>query len=97
MNPFLLNKGIDLVDFEDVKLFMFKNDNLYNIVIAESRKNQSVIEYQKFIRENDYLHSLVTPENVDQISKARFGIHLFLHHLWQHDINFDLLLKMRQF
>lgn len=42
MNYCACDKQIDLVDFEDLKLFMFKPDNLYNIVTPKERKNQSV-------------------------------------------------------
>lgn len=91
MKPFLYNKNIDLVDFEDLKLFMFRNDNLYNIAVSENRKNQSLTDYQKHISQNGYLPSLITPENVDEISDPRFGVYIFLNHLWKHDVDFTIL------
>jgi FkbM family methyltransferase len=87
MRPALQNKNIDLVDFEDLKLFMLKNDNLYNIAVSEDRKNQSLSKYQAEIREKGYPRSLVTPESINDVTSARFGFYLFLHHLWEHDSN----------
>ncbi len=36
---------VDFVDFGDIKLFMFKHDNLYERFIPDSRKSQSVRRY----------------------------------------------------
>jgi FkbM family methyltransferase len=84
MQCFLYNKAIDLVDFEDLKLFMLKNDNLYNIAVSEERKNQSLSQYQDHVRQDGYPRSLVTPESVDGVSSSRFGLYLFVQHLWEH-------------
>lgn len=91
MKPFLYNKKIDLVDFEDLKLFMFKNDNLYNIAVSENRKNQSLATYQKEIQQNGFPRSRVTPENVNEIKDSRFGVYIFLQHLWENKIDFTIL------
>lgn len=91
MNSFLFNKKLDLVDFDDLKLFMFKDDNLYNIAVIESRKNQSLTEFQKNITEKGYPVSVVNQNNINQISQSRFGTYLFLHHLWKNKIDFVVL------
>jgi FkbM family methyltransferase len=91
MNPFVCNKQIDLVDFEDLKLFMFKHDNLYDIAIPKARKNQSLAQYQEFIRQHGYPRSMVSPENVTSLSQARFGAFFIMHHLWQHGVDFTVL------
>lgn len=91
MNPFLFNKKIDLVDFGDLKLFMFKDDNLYNIAVAESRKNQSIKDYQRRIKKIGYPASPVNPQNIDQISDSRYGTYLVLNHLWNQNVDFAVL------
>lgn len=91
MNPFLLNKSIDLVDFDDLKLFMFKDDNLYNIAVADNRKNQSVEDYQKFVAQNGFPPAPLTPANIGDEQSARRGVYLFLYHLWQRDVSFTVL------
>ena len=58
MNELLTNKRIDLVDFDGLKLFMFKNDNLYNNFVTKQRKNQSLDQYFKAINEE---HKYPTP------------------------------------
>jgi FkbM family methyltransferase len=85
------NKQIDLVDFEDLKLFMFKHDNLYNIAIPDERKNQSLTKYQELIGRSGYSRSVVNPDNVASLSQARFGVYLFMHHLWQQRVPFTVL------
>jgi FkbM family methyltransferase len=91
MNPFLFNKKLDLVDFDDLKLFMFRDDNLYNIAVAENRKNQSLADYQKLVNEKGFPASLVTPQNIGEVSKSRFGVYLFVNHLWENKIDFTVL------
>jgi len=91
MNPFLYDKKLDLVDFEDVKLLMFRDDNLYNIAVADDRKNRSLREHFLEVARKGYPKSIVCPANVDQVSAARFGLFLYLHHLWRENLAFTVL------
>jgi FkbM family methyltransferase len=91
VNRWVCNEQIDLVDFDDLKLFMFKHDSLYDTAIPEARKNQSLPQYQQSTRQHGYPHSVVGPENVGKLSQARFGVYLFMHHLWQHGVDFTVL------
>lgn len=91
MNRWVCNEQIDLVDFEGLKLFMFKYDSLYDTAIPGPRKNQSLPQYQQFVRQRGYTRSAVGPENVARLTQARFGVYLFMHHLWQQGVDFTVL------
>ena len=91
MNPFLYDKKLDLVDFEDVKLLMFRDDNLYNIAVSDDRKNRNLREHFLEVSRKGYPKSVVCPANVDQVSAARFGLFIYLHHLWRENIEFTVL------
>ena len=91
MNRPMYNQEIDLVDFDGLKLFMFKHDSLYDTAIPNGRKNQSLQHYQQFIRQHGFPHSVVEPENIGRLSQARYGVYLFMHHLWQHGVDFMVL------
>jgi FkbM family methyltransferase len=91
VNRWAPNEQIDLVDFEGLKLFMFKHDSLYDSAIAKERKDQSLAQYQQFTRQHGYPHSPVGPGNVGELSQARFGLYLFMHHLWEHRVDFTVL------
>ena len=91
MSRRLGNEEIDLVDFDGLKLFMFKDDYLYDHAIPQGRKSQSLQDYQHFIRQHGYPPSVVTPENVERLSLARYGIYVFMHHLWKHGVDFVAL------
>ena len=85
------DEEIDLVDFDGLKLFMFKHDYLYDHAIPQGRKHQSLQDYQQFIRQHGYPHSVVTPETVEKLSLARYGVYVFMHHLWKHGVDFLVL------
>ena len=91
MHPWLLHRQIDLVAFEELCLFMFRDDNLYRIVVPENTKNQSLAAVTKRIREGGHPPSPVTPQNVECVTSARYGVFVFLHHLWQRRIPFTVL------
>jgi FkbM family methyltransferase len=85
------NEEIDLVDFDGLKLFMFKHDYLYDHAIPQDRKNQSLHDYQQSVRQHGYPQSVVTPENVERLTLARYGVYVFLDHLWKHGVDFVVL------
>ena len=89
MNPMLFGKKFDLVDFEDVKLLMFQNDNLYRVSVPDGRKNKSLRDYSLAVAKLGYPKSVVTPENVHQLKSARYGLFIYLNHLWEMNIEFD--------
>ncbi|MGA2031196.1 MAG: FkbM family methyltransferase [Thermoguttaceae bacterium] len=78
MNPLLLNKQIDLVNFGDVKLFMFRGDNLYNLAVPNDRKNCSLSDHYRAIQEEGYPASPLTPTNIDSTDDSRRCLHLVL-------------------
>ena len=87
MNAFLINRRIDLVDFEGLKLFMFEDDNLYQTLIPPHRKHQDLRAYQRSVP----VLSPVTPANVHTVTSARYGSLLVLNHLWEHKVDFVVL------
>ncbi len=91
MHPLLLDRRIDLVAVDELRLFMFEDDNLYRIVVPDSAKRQSLSGFQKGVRQNGYTPSPVTPENVERVKSARHGVFLFLYHLWRRRIPFSVL------
>jgi len=91
MNPFLVNRRIDLVDFEDLKLFMLEHDNLYCIAVPENRKRQNLEDFQNAILANGPRPSTVTPDNIGTITSVRYGVFVIMHHLWTNGVNFDVL------
>jgi FkbM family methyltransferase len=91
MNPFLYDKKLDLVDFEDVKLLMFRDDSLYHITVSDDRKNRDLREHFLEVSRSGYPKSIVCPANVDTVSAARFGLFIYLHHLWRENIEFTVL------
>jgi len=91
MNAFLVNKRIDLVDFDDLKLFMLEDDNLYCVAVPENRKRQNLETFQQSILVKGPQSTPVTPENVSKVKSARYGIMVVMHHLWANGIEFDVL------
>ncbi|MGA2865751.1 MAG: FkbM family methyltransferase [Verrucomicrobiota bacterium] len=91
MNPFLYGQKLDLVDFEDVKLLMFRDDSLYQVTVSEDRKNRSLREHFLQVSRHGYPKSVVSPANLEQVSAARFGLFIYLHHLWQQNLEFTVL------
>jgi len=85
------DEEIDLVDFDGLKLFMFKHDYLYDHAVPNPRKGQSLRDYQQSIRKHGFPQSVVRPENVGRLSQARYGVYIFMHHLWQQGIDFAVL------
>ena len=85
------DEEIDLVDFDGLKLFMFKHDYLYDHAIPQGRKSQSLQDYQQFTRRHGYPQSVVTPETVERLSLARYGLYVFMQHLWKHGVDFLVL------
>ncbi len=88
MHPFLINKKIDLVDFGDVKLFMFEDDDLYDLCVPEARKHQSLEEHHRAVARDGYPPSPVNPDTVKTVRAAQFCLPLVLTHLW--DQGFDV-------
>jgi FkbM family methyltransferase len=90
INPFLVNKRIDLVDFDDLKLFMLEDDNSYRIAVPGKRKHQNLENFQKSILTGEPRQSFVTPANAKQVTSARYGIFLVMYHLWSQGVDFDV-------
>lgn len=80
MNALLVGKQIDFVAFDDVSLFMFQHDNLYNHAIPRDRKHQDV---RKFClqRTKAFCRSPVRPDNRAAVNDARYCVHLVVAHL----------------
>jgi FkbM family methyltransferase len=91
MDAFLVNKRIDLVDFDGLKLFMLEDDNLYRVAVPENRKHQDLGSYQQSLRTQGTPPSPVTPANVSQVTSARYGPFVVMHHLWERGTDFVVL------
>ncbi|MES1220518.1 MAG: hypothetical protein ABUT20_33765, partial [Bacteroidota bacterium] len=91
MNELLSNKKIDLVDFDGLKLFMFKDDNLYNNFIPKNRKEQSIDSYYKLINEKlKYPEPTITYSNCEQSTDPKSGLFIFFKHLIERNIEFSV-------
>ena len=91
MDGLLSNKKIDLVDFDGLKLFMFRNDNLYNNFIPEQRKNQSADKYHKSINEEHHYPSpTINYFNCSEKDDPKSGLFIYFKHLVEHEIKFTV-------
>lgn len=92
MDGLLTNKKIDVVDFDGLKLLMFRDDNLYDHFIADDRKNQSLDAYYKLVKDkNNYPAPTITYENCESNDDPRNGLFIFFKHLLDHQIPFTVL------
>lgn len=91
MNAFLVNKRIDVVDFDGLKLFMLEDDNLYGVAVPENRKRQNLEAHQRSLVANGPTPSPVTPHNVGVVQSARYGVFVVMHHFWTVGMEFDVL------
>ncbi len=91
MNELLANKRIDLVDFDGMKLFMFKDDNLYSNFIPKDRKNQSTDMYFRLVNEqNKYPAPAITYSNCEENTDPRSGLFIYFRHLLDHGLTFTV-------
>jgi FkbM family methyltransferase len=91
MDALLSNKKIDLVDFEGLKLFMFRDDNLYNNFIPAHRKNQSIDNHYKVINQkNKYPTPSISYHTCEENKDPRSGLFIYFKHLLDHNINFTV-------
>jgi FkbM family methyltransferase len=90
MNAFLVNKRIDLVAFDEIKLFMLEDDNLYRTAVPEHRKRQNSEAFQRAIMAEGPLPSHITHENVAQAASVRHGVFIVMQHLWANGLEFDV-------
>jgi FkbM family methyltransferase len=91
MDELLTNKRIDLVDFDGLKLFMFKNDNLYNNFVSKQRKNQSLDKYFKTINEeHKYSEPTINYFNCEENNDPKNGLFIYFKHLIDHNIDFTV-------
>jgi FkbM family methyltransferase len=91
MDPLLLNKKIDLVDFEGLKLFMFRDDNLYNKFIPAHRKNQSADNYYKAVNEKkQYPVPSISYRTCESNTDPRSGLFIYFKHLLDQNIHFTV-------
>jgi FkbM family methyltransferase len=91
VDPLLAGKRIDLVDFDDVKLLMFKDDNLYQLSVSEERKHRSLREHHVSVAAGGHPKSPVTPQNVGDARGARACFSIVLDHLWRQGLEFSVL------
>ncbi|MEP6795808.1 MAG: FkbM family methyltransferase [Saprospiraceae bacterium] len=91
MDGLLTNKKIDVVDFDGLKLFMLKDDNLYDHFIANDRKNQDLDAYYKEIKERKgYPIPGITFENCESSDDPRNGLFIYFKHLLDQHIAFTV-------
>lgn len=90
MNELLSNRKIDVVDFDRLKLFMFKDDNLYNNFVARERKNQSLASYFRSTVQNEYPEPTITFSNCEETDDPKAGLFIYLKHLLDRNIQFTV-------
>lgn len=92
MNSLLSNRKIDVVDFDGLKLFMFKNDNLYDNFIPKHRKDQSLDQYIKSVNEaRRYPTPSINYRNCEQDNDPRNGLFIYFKHLLDQNVEFTVL------
>src|SRR5436190_22487814 len=92
MNSLFSNRKIDVVDFDGLKLFMFKNDNLYDNFIPKHRKDQSLDSYLKSVSEtHQYPSPSINYWNCEKDDDPRNGLFIYFKHLIDHQIEFSVL------
>ncbi len=84
-------EGIDLVDCGDFRLFMLREDNLYNISVPQARKRYSLAKHYQDIRENGYARAPVDARTVATVRDACFGIYKVLYHFYRTCVDFRFL------
>jgi len=65
------NRGIDVVDFGDYRLFMFTNDNLYDHLVGDSAKRFNLDEHYRNIASSGYDESPVNRSNATSVEETR--------------------------
>jgi len=91
MNDLVTNQKIDVVDFDGLKLFMFKNDSLYQKFIPKDRKRQSIDNYYRLVNENrEYPAPTINYNNCDENSDPRSGLFVYFKHLIERNIQFTV-------
>ncbi len=80
-NETRINRGIDVVDFGDYRLFMFTNDNLYDRLVDDSAKHFSLDGHYRNIASSGYDKSPVDRSNSASVEETRWGLYILLLHL----------------
>ena len=87
----VFDREVDLVDFEDVQILLFKDDNLYNLEISEKRKGRSVLDWQRRLETEGFVPSALNLVSVSSVQSARYTLSLVAVHLWKLGIPFSIL------
>jgi len=77
-------RGIDLVDFGDFKLFMHTNDHLYDTFVNQRDKGCDLEKHYDEISVSGYKSAPVNRSNVESVTDAALGFYVLLNHLIQH-------------
>ncbi|MBO8130509.1 MAG: FkbM family methyltransferase [Candidatus Marinimicrobia bacterium] len=92
MNCWVMGRRlIDFVDFDDIKLFMYKNDNIYDNFIDDRRKNYPLREFLRGVREKGYPRPEINRDTISAIQSCRHLIYLIMKHLWDVGEEFTVL------
>jgi len=83
--------GIDLVDFGEVRMFMFRDDNLYTINVPPERRNYSVLQHYQDVSRHGYPKSTMTLESAPINDDSRYAFQALISHLHHHGISLHLL------
>lgn len=82
---------IDFVDFDDIKLFMYKNDNIYDNFIDDRKKSFPLRKFLKEVREKGYPRPEINRDTISTIRDCRHLIYLIMKHLWDVSEEFTVL------
>jgi len=85
----ILNNNVDLVDFDGIRLFMFTDDNLYNIAIQEWRKHKALELHYLEVQNGKYPHSPLIQKTLPL--EARYALFHLANILWQKEVGFHFL------
>ena len=80
-------RQVDLVDFDSIKLFMFKNDNLYTHAVPDHRKRQDPKRFAETLRNGDAVKAVPSIEDARTTRNPQYIIEAVLAHCWDSGVS----------
>lgn len=91
MNSGAWPTGIDLVDFRELRMFMFRDDNLYTINVPPERRNFPILRHYEEVCQHGYPKTHLTLETAPYCEDSRYGFQMLMAHLHTYGIPVHLM------